>query len=247
MLDPQWCSSHSHQEYWREVQKEIYRGMWSHDDGFAVGMFGDKSWAEWIVNHVEPGAFMGCLGGQPCHSATAMRFITNQDAGETADAWLAWWEKNKSKSQQQWIADGFAQRGVKIDVPPTPEQTPTILALLGNSETNESAAVPQQVRYNAFRCLRDSGFDPVGFALSHRTISGDIERGLLEYGKQFRRYPEAIGVGILPFRKNDEGGESNRLPELLTLGFQVKANTLVFGPLALGTALMVWSFRKGKR
>jgi hypothetical protein len=221
--------------------------MWSHDDGFAVGMYGDKSWAEWIMHHVEPGTGMGCLGGHLCHSATAMQFITNQDAGENADAWLAWWEKNKSKSQEQWIADGFAQRGLSIDVPPAPEQTPIILALLGNSETDESAAVPEQVKYNAFRCLRDSGFEPVGFALSHRTVSGDIERGLLEYTKQYRRCPEAIGVGILLFRKNDERGESHWRPELLTLGFRVKAYTLVFAPLALGTALMVWSFRRRKR
>ncbi|MGO9806342.1 MAG: hypothetical protein ACLPKH_06440, partial [Rhodomicrobium sp.] len=59
--------------------------------------------------HVEPGAFMGCLGGQPCHSATAMQFITNQDAGQNADAWLAWWKKNKSKSI--WADGRFDRRG----------------------------------------------------------------------------------------------------------------------------------------
>lgn len=38
---------------------------------WTVGMFGDKSWAQWIMDHVEPGTSMGCLGGRPCHSATA--------------------------------------------------------------------------------------------------------------------------------------------------------------------------------
>ena len=54
-LDPEWHASHSQREYWREVQKGIHRGMWLHDDGFAVGMYGDKAWAEWIMAHVKPG------------------------------------------------------------------------------------------------------------------------------------------------------------------------------------------------
>jgi hypothetical protein len=33
-LDPKWCAAHSQREYWREVQKGIHRGRWSHDDGF---------------------------------------------------------------------------------------------------------------------------------------------------------------------------------------------------------------------
>jgi hypothetical protein len=246
-LDPRWVSSHSQQEYWREVQKSIHRGMWSHDDGFAVGCYGDKSWAEWIMNHVKPGTSMGCLGGDPCHSATAMQFITNQDVGKEADAWLDWWKKNRAKSQEEWIADGFAQRGVKIDVPPTDEQVRAVLTLLGKSEASESAAIPRQVSYNAFRYLRDTGFDPVAFVLSHRPISGAIERGLVEYGKWQRFYPEAIGVGALPFFKNDDTPADNRIPAMLTAEFQSMAYTLVFAPLALGSVLMVCSFRKRRR
>ena len=243
-LDQQWVSSHSQQEYWREVQKGIHRGEWLHDDGLNVGMYGDKSWAEWIMSHVRPGTSMDCFG-YPCHSATSMRFITNQDVGEDADRWLGWWEKNKSKSQDEWIADGFAQHGVKIDVPPTPEQTPILLALLANSETNHSAAVLMQVKYNAFRCLRDSGFDPVEFALSHRNIAGDIEKGLKEYSKRLRRYPQAIGVGVLPFGQIDATNHGP-VAEMVTPEFQVKAYALVFAPLLVGAAFLAWSFRRRK-
>jgi len=233
--------------------------MWFHDDGFTVGTYGDESWAEWIMNHVRPGTDMGCFGRNLCHSATAMLLITNQDVGEDADAWLDWWEKNKSKSQEEWISDGFAQRGFKIHVPPTPEQVPILLTLLGSSETvtrdemrfsaatNPSMAIPEHTKYNAFRCLRDSGFDPVGFALSHRTISAEVERGLLVYAKYDRCWPEAIGVGILPFGKKDDGGEGYSLPVMLTPEFQITAYALIFAPLALGTALTAWSFRRRKR
>ena len=133
-LDPEWHASHSQREYWREVQKGIHRGMWLHDDGFAVGMYGDKSWAEWIMAHVKPGASMGCLGGQPC--SLGYRHAVHHEPGR--------WRRRRrmaemvgtrieSKSQEEWIADGFRHRGFDVDVPPKTEQTPTLLALLGNS------------------------------------------------------------------------------------------------------------------
>jgi hypothetical protein len=242
-LNPAWYSSHSQQDYWCEVQKGISRGMWFHDDGFTVGMYGDKFWAEWIMKHVKPGLDMGCMGS-PCHSATSMRFISNQDVGENSDAWLNWWEKNKSKSQEQWIAEGFAQRGIKVTIPPLADQTPALLALLGNLETNATMAIPKEVKYNAFRCLRDSGFEPVGFVLSNQTVSFEIKRGLQEYASRERRWPTAIGVGILPFGKNHDYLRGSPLPVMLTTKFQVAAFTLAFGPLLVGAGLITWSLRK---
>jgi hypothetical protein len=241
--DARWVSQHSWQEYWQEVQKGIHRGAWSHDDGQTVGMFGDKAWAEWIMSHVEPGTSMGCFA-KFSHSATAMQFLTNQDVGGGADAWLEWWEENGAESQEEWIKDGFAQRGFKLDVPPTSDQTPVLLALLGNTETDESVAVPIYMKYNAFRCLRDSGFEPVQYALSSRKASADIERGLLEYAKWERRWPEAIGVGKLPFAKQDTVFDYRHLPAMMEPGFRITAYSLIVVPLALGTVIIVWSFRK---
>ena len=53
-LNPRWCASHSQREYWRELQKSIHRAGWFHDDGFAVGGYGDEQWMEWIIDHIEP-------------------------------------------------------------------------------------------------------------------------------------------------------------------------------------------------
>lgn len=229
------------------MQRGIHRGMWMHDDGFAVGKFGDKAWAEWIMSHVRPGTTMGCLGGYPLHSATAMQYLTNQDVGEDADAWLAWWKKNKSKSQVEWIADGFAEAGFAIDVPPTPDQTDTILTLLGDPEADESDSIPERLKYNAFRCLRDSGFDPVQFALSNRAISPDVERGLLDYSRRHRRLPEAMGLGVLPFADQDDAWEGYSLPPLLQPAVQVTAYALIVAPAAFGAVLILWSFRRRNR
>ena len=217
--------------------------MWLHDDGFHVGMYGDKAWAQWIMNHVTPGTGMSCFG-KPCHSANAMQYLTNQDVGQDADAWLAWWKKNKSKSQEQWIADGFRERGLKIDVPPAPEQIPTALKLLGTQKTDETAAAADYLKYNAFRCLRDSGFEPVAYALSNRAVSADAERGLLEYVQYQRRLSEPVCIGQLSVAKQADDWDDDNASELLSPAFQIKAYALIFAPLALGSALIFWSFRK---
>jgi len=172
-----------------------------------------------------------------------MRNITNQDVGEDADAWVDWWRKNRSKSQEEWIADGFRQRGFDIAVPPTAVQTPILLAVLGNSETNKLTAIPNEMKYNAFRCLRDSGFETVAFALSNRTLSAEIGQGLLEYAKRERLSPSGNGIGILPFGRKKDKWEGMLMPPTK---YRVTANVLVFGLPLLGVALLACSYRKKK-
>jgi hypothetical protein len=115
---------------------------------------------------------------------------------------------------------------------------------LANSETNQLHAVPKEMRYNAFRCLRDSGFDAVAFALSNRTVSAEIERGLLEYGKMERLWPSAGGVGILPFGKHDDDWKGIALPAMLQTRFRITANVLAFGLPLIGLGMLVFTFKR---
>jgi hypothetical protein len=140
--------------------------------------------------HVAEDEDMSCFG-RLSHAADAMKYITNQDVGDNADAWHDWWAKNNSKSQIEWLADGFRQRGLDVDVPPSAEQMSALLELLGNSRTDESEGAPEHLKYNAFRCLRESGFEPVQYAISQRSLSEEIERGLLEYARLNARWPAA--------------------------------------------------------
>ncbi|MDD8042202.1 MAG: hypothetical protein PHC78_00395 [Verrucomicrobiota bacterium] len=247
-LDPEWYSSHSQREYWSQFQESIHRMGWFHDAGFTVGACGDESWMKWIIDHIEPGTRLdGCMGDGLAHADGALRSISNHDVGEDANAWLAWWEKNKFKSQAEWIAEGFRQRGFEVDVPPTEEQIPVLIAVLGNSDTNELTAIPSEMKHNAFRCLRDSGFDPLVYALSNRTVSTEVERGLMEYARRERLWPAASGVGILPFGKKDEDPWAGMaLPALLETRFQITANTLSIGLPLLGVALLILSVRRKK-
>jgi hypothetical protein len=241
--NPEWIASHSQQEYWQEVQESIRRGVWVHGDGFYVGWFGDKSWAEWIVKNVQPGESTDCFG-RLCHSSTSMQYLTNQDLGQKSDTWVEWWEKNQSNTQEQWIAEGFAERGIKVDVPPSPDQRPALLAVLGRATPDESNEIHKAVKYNAFRCLRDTDFDPVEYALSTPKLSDEIKRGLQEYEKLERRWPTAMGLGILHFGKDEDAMQKGHLPSLLTVPFQTLAYTLSLGTPILGLCLILWSLRR---
>ena len=104
---------------------------------------------------------------------------------------------NKSKSQTEWIREGFKQHGVAVDFRPTTEQTDQLLELLSRSETDEDNAVPAYVRYNAFRWLRDSGFQPVASVISQKDLSAQRAAGMLEYEQFLKRWPIDCNVGIL--------------------------------------------------
>lgn len=245
-VDPEWVALHSPQGYWREVQKGIHRGMWTHDDGFTVGIYGDKPWAEWIMDWVKPGESMGHLAAGPTHAATAMRIITNQDLGQEADDWIAWWRKNRAKSQEQWIEDGFRKRGIEVDVPPTSGQIPVLLTLLGMPETNAESALPYELKYNAFRCLRDTGFEPVSYAIETDHPFGEIKRGLMEYAEMERPQTAQNAIGVLAFGKKSDSGswDGGPLPRITTKKYKITANTVIIGLPLLGLILLLLSFKK---
>ena len=74
-LDPAWFALHSEEAYWNEVQKSILRGIWLHDHGLIVGLYGDAEWAEWIFTRLTPGDDLGCHGGKFAHAETALAYI----------------------------------------------------------------------------------------------------------------------------------------------------------------------------
>ena len=194
---------------------------------------------------VKPGTTLGCMGEGPTHSATSMAYITNHDLGDNADDWITWWRENRFKTQEEWIEDGFHKHGFEVNVPPTTDQIPVLLEVLGTIQTNNQYSLPREIKYNAFRCLREIGFEPVSYAIEMQPVSGDIKSGLLEYARMDRRWPAENGVGILPFGpQNSDGSWDGRpLPPILTTRFQVSANAIIFGLPSMGLILLFLSFR----
>jgi hypothetical protein len=74
--------------------------------------------------------------------------ITNHDAGRNAQDWRPWYEKNKGKTQAQWIKDGFVEHGFPASDSP---DDAFVTALIQASDPKN------QLRYlqiNALRILR---------------------------------------------------------------------------------------------
>ncbi len=177
-IDPDWLRQHSLEAQWNEAQTRIRRWGWGHDDGFYGAHCGDAEFMAWVMSRTRPGDDISSCGAG--HRDSAFRGITNQDLGEEAVAWLDWWRKNRSKSQLEWHRDGFALWGVTVSIPPSTQDTVPLLQLLGDS--NPTNPVPDYVKHNAFRWLRDSGFNPVDFALTAgRGLEDVAKSGLLEY------------------------------------------------------------------
>ncbi|HZL88317.1 MAG TPA: hypothetical protein VFB96_08060 [Pirellulaceae bacterium] len=188
---------------------------------------------------VKPGDNMGCAYSLH-HSATAMRYITNQDAGEDADGWLAWWRVNQDKTQIEWIAEGFRQRGLNVGVSPKPAQTEALLIFL--AKPSMSGNTENYLKYNAFRWLRDSEFEPVEYVLSGSELSEEVKSGLREYAKLAGSFPRASRLGNLALAP----GESSSAvefspPSIVTRRFQTTIGAMIWVPIVLGVVLMCLS------
>ncbi len=241
-LDPDWYRRHSAQEYWDEVKTGIRRSGWGHDD--PVGAFADAEFMAWAMSQIGSGDdISSCSAG---HRDSDFREITNQDPGESAAEWLAWWKGNASKSQEEWIRDGFTPYGVTVRIPPSEADAMPLLTLLGNVSTDGPNRIPYFVKYNAFRWLRDSDFNPVAFAISHVTDStpAEIKTGLLEYLRQERTFPTRDHVGELRFAENEDPYADRFLPAMLQPRFKAGVYGIVFGLPCLSAALIALTLRK---
>lgn len=158
-----WNKQHSNQAYWEEVQKSIHRiGITSDDDVVAIGYWGDKKWAVWIIDHIKPGRDIGTDGN---HLGESLAGITNHQLKPEAEIWLAWWKTNQNKTQVEWIREGFAERGIVLQQPLTTNNIIDLLKLAHLSTnspayTNTPDYLHPSLRENAFRWLRDSDFPP---------------------------------------------------------------------------------------
>ena len=152
-----WIKTHSQQAWWEESQKSAHRIGVTHDVGIEIGYWGDKAWAVWIINHIKPGQDIASC--EASHLGQALSDITNHQLKPEAEIWLAWWKTNQNKTQVEWIREGFAEQGVKLEDPLTTNNIIELLKL-ANLPTNSVAYTNhwgKSLLENAFRWLRDSG------------------------------------------------------------------------------------------
>lgn len=213
LVDQEWLAAHSEAARWAEEQED-YRRLGSSPDlcfrGDRIGFYGNKEWCLWLLGRIRDSdkfRHCGCTD-------TALALMTNQ----RVRSWEEWTEANSARSQEEWIKDGFLDYGVKVHHPPEPEDAAQLLRLLGRQSWDELSegshgtggpeAVPGHVQYNAYRWLRDSGFEPLQFASTNAqlTSESDVFRGLLRFAEWRAVYPGDAGLGVLAFGNHSVDG-----------------------------------------
>jgi hypothetical protein len=201
LSDFAWLDKHTPKQTWTELQRELkHHAYYSHESGSFLELWGDKEAAGWLIEEFKAGrTHDGCDDG---HLDMALPFITNQELGYETNAWIAWWGTNSQKTQEEWIRDGFAKRGINLTRQLTTNNTITLLKLLDRQTTNivnaaGSNKISASLRYNSFRWLRDAGVETrnVDFASLPESEKNSVARGLIVYGNDlgaFANHPGRI-------------------------------------------------------
>jgi hypothetical protein len=251
LADPRWCDAHSEKSRWLEEQEDYTRMGTSPDlcwRGDRIGHYGDKHWLLWLVDRTNHKDFFvcGCTRG-------ALALMSNHGV----ESWDQWAQANESKTQEEWIRDGFAKYGLTVHLPPSPDDTEPLLRVLGRKTLDEvlegspgedaGESVPSHIHYNAFRWLRDSGFSPRAFIASHATAM-DIEpvrTGLLHYMELQSAFPRHNGLGILAFGTTPETARKVLSPPVIVRPWSVAlAYAIIIVPLVAGCLLLVLPRRR---
>lgn len=247
---------------WEGLERGARWSIQGHDTAFHIGMFGDPSWAATLAAKVSSGEGIGCLGGG--HLDAGLSLLTNHSPPPKSDNptiarfWGDWWEAHRHLSQEEWLRLGFEKAGIQLHQPPSEEDWPTLLALLGQvqqpgesdyayeEEGSQVEVAPEHLRYNAYRWLRDSGFEPVRFAISQSgQASTETKNGLLEYQRRERKFRTAM-PGRLAFAPDDDWGwgvSEHFKPAGLQPKAQIIAHLVLGLVFALGIALL-WAVKR---
>ncbi len=248
LADRDWLAAHSSRARWEEEQLSYRRSGASPDlcfSGDRINYYGDKQWLLWLISQITTNTNFRHCG---C-TETALSYMTNQES----KSWQEWLVTYKDKSQEEWIREGFTKYGVMVHLPPQPEDTELLLKLIGAKtwrtlwggpqEKLDPEIIPDFVQYNAFRWLRDSGFDPVVYATANAASANALAPGLIKYSKWLALFPARDELGILSFGKKSSEKHNRPQPKFKDPGFMVLVYTVILGPLLLSGGLLVYSIR----
>jgi hypothetical protein len=251
LADSKWLETHSEKSRWLEEQKD-YERMGSSPDlefrGDRIGYYGNKEWFLWLEGKATTDKKFRVCG---C-TETAMALMSNQHA----DSWEEWTQTNKSRTQEEWIQAGFTKYGVSDHLPPNPSDTGPLLKLLGRKRwdflmggpqgTNAPDAIPSYIQYNAFRWLRDSGFNPMAFAVSNATVvaSQEMTFALLRFARMSGEFPVGDKLGILTFGEKTDRHFEFGTPAFMAPWVRAVVYSLVIVLPLIGLLLVIFRPRK---
>ncbi|MEQ2005938.1 MAG: hypothetical protein ABMA26_03995 [Limisphaerales bacterium] len=183
-----WWVEHTPRGQWVEIQKRIHRFGLDHDSSIYIGHYGDERWMEWTIRTLKTDLPPTTCGEGQFHLADAPLYISNQRVTKDAD-WAAWWMTNKTKSQVEWVRDGFKESGLELQPSLTPSNTVALLRLISVKKT-----LPER-SYNAKRWLRFSNFKPTEFDMA--SVPSEereaVQKGLVEFALWLGEHKDGPG------------------------------------------------------
>jgi hypothetical protein len=229
-----WMQDHTPKQIWLELQRELkHRAGYCHWSGSFLELWGNKESADWLIGEFKAGrTHPDCGDG---HLDTALPFITNQELGNETNNWIAWWNTNGQKTQEEWIRDGFSKLGIEVTRQLTTNNVITLLKILDRNATNIVTAtgtnkITPSLRYNAFRWLRDAGVGPrsVDFPSLPDAEKNSLIRGLIAYAEDWGTYANHPGR---IFKSVDDGsfGTPWILKDCFQWGLTMLLALLAFG------------------
>ena len=210
--DLRWGSLHSELARWEKEQEHYLRTGFAPDrmsPPERLAFYGDKHWFEWLLGRLSgKGRWYEFEGCEACQFS-CLEGMANHSF-DSVDEWVRWYSANSGKTQEDWIQQGFEEKGFRIGLPPSKSDAVTLLGVLGtrssdsedvDSKGNQSFVAPYFLRYNAFRWLRDMGVDPIEFLLGRGqlVLSEEITNGLRQFRDFLDEFPSSNRVGLLAF------------------------------------------------
>jgi hypothetical protein len=251
LASPKWRESHSEKAIWSEEQKKYLRTKASPDlcfGGDRIGHYGDKRWFLWLHDQIEKDPDFRACG--------CTEYVFALIANQTMESRQSWLVTNRNRTQEEWIKDGFAKYNVFPNAPAAPSDFEPLLQLLvkpqwnflygGPQGTNAPEAIPSYVQYNAFRWLRDSGFNPMTFTLSNETAvaSNNLSMALLKYSQWNAGFPARNELGILSFGSKSDPEGILGPPPISKRSFIVMVNSAIFLSMAGGIGFIALSKKR---
>ena len=245
-----WQRDHSPIGRWKEEQED-YRRRGSSPDMFfrsdKIGFYGNKDWTIWLVDNI-----INTKGFRVCGcTQSTFELMTNQSPDDSDKSWKEWLEKHKDETQEQWLQQGFEKYGVTVHIPPVSKDHKSLLMLLGNEEktAEDEYIIPSEVKYNAFRWLRDSGFDWGRYIKERKDWQGSkqLSDGVCRFIRLETDYPIHDGLGILAFGEKPDMStalEYDRRVPILSWWFKAIVYAIISTCFIMGATLVAISRRK---
>ena len=129
----------------------------AHDAFLSLVECGDESSVPLLINALwwQPTTKeKGVMVCTKSHGLEALRTITNQNAGMNYDDWRKWWDVNNHKTRNEWIINGFMDKGYTVTTDQNDKNIETLFRVIGEHQIDFDSKAYPYLAANALYLLK---------------------------------------------------------------------------------------------